>query len=274
MRARSLGFGPDVRRRLDALAARAHNFFYRSPRHHGSAAMNRILVEFPSTIRREWPFVLTAALLFFLPLAIGVVGALSSHAFAERVLSAQQLEQASESFSKGFAHGRETSENATMAGFYVSNNIGIAFRCFATGVLFGLGSLFFLVYNGLSIGAVLGYVQSVGHGRNLLTFVSGHSAFELGAVVIAGAAGLRLGYSLVDTQGHTRVSALRAAGQPAITLVLGAACMLAVAAAVEGFWSPSGAPDPLKWAVGAFNALSLLAFFALAGRPARRSQRA
>jgi len=45
-----------------------------------------------------------------------------------------------------------------MASFYVYNNVGIAFRCFATGILFGLGSIFFLVYNGLCIGVVAGAV--------------------------------------------------------------------------------------------------------------------
>ena len=153
-----------------------------------------------------------------------------------------------------------------MAGFYVYNNVGIAFRCFATGVLFGFGSVFFLVYNGLNIGTVFGYVESLGHGRNLFTFVSGHSAFELGAVIIAGAAGLRLGYSLLDTEGKDRLSSLRAAGKPAITLVLGAACMLLIAAGVEGFWSPSSVKDEVKWAVGVANALLLLAFFRHAGR--------
>ncbi|MGC4094531.1 MAG: stage II sporulation protein M [Polyangiaceae bacterium] len=273
MRARALGFGPDVQRQLDALAARSHNFLYRSPRRHGSAAVRAILVEFPRTARGNWPFVLCSALLFWLPFAIGVVGALSSTSFAEHVLSARELEQAARSFSHGF-DGRAEGVDATMAGFYVYNNIGIAFRCFATGVLFGAGSVFFLVYNGLNIGTVLGHLERLGHGRNLLTFVSGHSAFELGAVVISGAAGLLIGYSLLDTRGLTRVASLRSAGKPAITLVLGAACMLAIAAGVEAFWSPSGVAAPVKWLVGVLNGVALLAFFVFAGRTSQRSRAA
>lgn len=268
MRARALGFGPDVQRRLDALAARSHNFLYRTPRHHGSLVVQRILVEFPRTVRREWPFVLSAVALFWIPFAVGAVGALASNTFAEHVLSARELEQAAQSFSHGF-DGREASTNASMAGFYVYNNVGIAFRCFATGILFGAGSVFFLVYNGLNIGTVLGHLERLGHGKNLLTFVSGHSAFELGAVVIAGAAGLRIGYSLLDTRGLTRLGSLRFAGKAAITLVLGAACMLLVAAAIEGFWSPSGLPAQLKWVVGVLNCVGVLAFFVFAGRVER-----
>ena len=54
-----------------------------------------------------------------------------------------------------------------MAGFYVYNNVGIALRCFALGIFGGLGSAFYLVQNGLSIGAILGYVASQGAGENI-----------------------------------------------------------------------------------------------------------
>jgi hypothetical protein len=96
-----------------------------------------------------------------------------------------------------------------MAGFYVYNNVGIAFRCFATGVLFGIGSAFFLVYNGLMMGRWRARHRRR-HGKNLLTFTCGHGAFELTAIVISGAAGMVMGYALVDTRGRTRFGSLRA----------------------------------------------------------------
>ena len=83
-----------------------------------------------------------------------------------------------------------------MAGFYVNNNVGIALRCFATGLFFGVGSAFYLVENGLATGAIMGYVASHGAGDNILTFVVGHGSLELGAIVLAGGAGH--GARLVD----------------------------------------------------------------------------
>lgn len=266
MQVRSLGFGPDLRRRLDALAARSNNFLYRVPARHGHSAMRGLILDFPALVRREWAFVLTAGVLFWLPLALGTFGALSIPNFSERVLPAEMLEQMSSSYSDGFGSGRSEGQDAAMSGFYVYNNIGIAFRCFATGVLFGTGSIFFLVYNGLVIGTVIGHVASVGHGRNILTFVGGHSAFELTAIVISGAAGLKLGYSLIATGGLTRIGSLQKAGKPALGLVFGAACMLALAALVEGFWSPSGVRDEIKWAVAVLNAVLVLGTIAFAGR--------
>ena len=57
---------------------------------------------------------------------------------------------------------RGADDDWQMFGHYIRNNIGIAFQCFATGLLAGLGSLFFLVINGVMIGAVAGYLTARG----------------------------------------------------------------------------------------------------------------
>src|SRR5262249_3470749 len=132
-----------------------------------------------------------------------------------------------------------------------------------------LGSVFFLVYNGLVTGVVLGHVTSTGAGRNIVTFICGHGAFELTAIVIAGAAGLRMGWALVRTHGMTRIGSLVASGPDVARLVLGAAVMLAIAALIEGFWSPSSIPDPVKWSVASVFWLGMIIYFVLAGRSAR-----
>jgi uncharacterized membrane protein SpoIIM required for sporulation len=157
-----------------------------------------------------------------------------------------------------------------MTGFYVWNNIGIAFRCFATGVLFGLGSVFFLVYNGLTIGAVAGLVTGAGHGKNLLTFTCTHGAFELTAIVISATAGMVMGYALVDTGGRTRFGSLRARGRDIVYLVVGAALMLAIAAVIEGFWSPSGAPARVKYGTAIAAYTLVISYLSFAGRAGRR----
>jgi uncharacterized membrane protein SpoIIM required for sporulation len=156
-----------------------------------------------------------------------------------------------------------------MASFYVYNNVGIAFRCFATGILFGLGSIFFLVYNGLMIGVVAGAVGAAGYGRNLFTFIIGHGAFELTAIVISGAAGIAMGYALVDTGPRTRWGSLRAKSGDLFRMIMGAALML-VAAFIEGFWSPSSVLPKVKWAVAGGVYLLVLCYLLFAGRAASR----
>lgn len=266
MRARAAGFGTDLLGHLDGLAARAHAVLYGHGRRRWQLGLSLLLSDFPRRLRESAPFMLAAALLFFVPLGLGLASTLLSTKFAEAVLPASELEKMAEMYAESVSTGRDTGTNAGMAGFYVMNNVGIAFQCFATGVLFGVGSVFFLVYNGLVIGTVLGHVTAVGHGENILAFICGHTAYELGAIVISGAAGLRLGYSLIATGNLTRLGSLRAAALGTVPLIVGAAAMLLIAAAVEAFWSPSSVPYNVKYAFGAASILIVLAFWTFAAR--------
>jgi uncharacterized membrane protein SpoIIM required for sporulation len=265
MRARAAGYGGDVVALLDGLAARGHNALYSAPPYRFGAIWELVARDFPRTLRRHGRFVLVAAALFVLPGVLGYVGASRSRPFALSVLPEAMAEQMEKSYAEGFS-GRGEGADTAMAGFYVYNNVGIAFRCFATGVLLGLGSVFFLVYNGLVMGVVTGLVGGAGHGRNLFTFICGHGPFELTAIVISGAAGMVMGYALVATGGLTRWASLRERGRDLAVLVLGAALMLLVAALVEGFWSPSAVAAPVKWAAGGVAAVLVGLYFARAGR--------
>ncbi len=265
MRARSR-FGPDVVRYLDGLAARAHNTLYGTRAYRISALWALIAHDFPRTLRRRWRFFALASALFYIPLIFGILGTLASAGFAETILPPGQLAMMEEMYAQGFDAGRDAGQDSAMAGFYVMNNVGIAFRCFATGILFGIGSLFFSIYNGLVIGVSLGWVIRVGHGPNILTFICGHGPFELTAIVISAGAGLQMGWALVKTDGLTRLGSLRAQRHELGHLIMGAAAMLVIAAGLEGFWSPSSLPPQVKWAASALFSSLVVAWLSLGGR--------
>ena len=268
MRARSAGYTADVIDLLDSLAARACAAMYSAPPYRLASLRRLVTSGFPQSVRHHARFMALATILFVLPGILGFVGALRSRGFAVQVMSEPMVEQMEKSYSD-LGHGRDGGTNSMMAAFYVYNNVGIAFRCFATGILFGLGSMFFLVYNGLSIGAVAGTVTAAGHGRNLLTFIAGHGAFELTAIVISGAAGMAMGYALVDPGQRTRWASLRAKSGDLFRMIAGAALMLLVAAGIEGFWSPSAILAPVKWGVAGLLYAVVFTYLSLAGRKAK-----
>lgn len=269
MRARSLGLDSDLLVHLDELTGRAHNALYGPRPYSWRVAWDVVARRFPATLRESWrPFVI-ASLLFYGSLASGLIGALMSEQFAFDVLPRATLEQMAEGYSRELHEGRDIATNSTMAGFYVRNNIGIAFQCFATGVLFGVGSIFFLVYNGLAIGTTVGYVIRAGAGAHILTFICGHGPLELTAIVVSGTAGLRMGYALVETGGLTRLASLRTHGTALGTLIVGAAVLLLFAALIEGYWSPAPVPPQAKWAGSALAALGVATYLTLGGRRRR-----
>jgi uncharacterized membrane protein SpoIIM required for sporulation len=213
---------------------------------------------------------LIAITLFFVPFLGGLLGTLVDPGFAVRIVPESQLRPLMEAYSHGFDSGRGAGLDAAMAGFYVHNNVGIALRCFATGLAFGIGSAFYLVENGLATGAIMGYVAAHGAGGNILTFVAGHGSLELGAIVLSGGAGLALGWSIVAPGDKTRIASLQAAARSVVVVVFGAAVMLLMAAAVEGFWSASTVPSTLKRVVGGAMCTMVVAYIVLAGRHSAR----
>jgi uncharacterized membrane protein SpoIIM required for sporulation len=162
---------------------------------------------------------------------------------------------------------RQADTDVGMFGYYIMHNVSIGFQTFAGGLLFGLGAVFYLVYNGLVIGAITGHLVQSGLATNFFSFTSGHSAFELTAICLSGAAGLKLGLALVAPGRLTRFAALRVAARGAIPLVVGLAAMLLIAAGIEAFWSPrTFLPPPMKYAIGIGLWIFLLLYFVFAGR--------
>jgi len=268
--ARDRQYSAELIERLSRLALSGHQLLYGA--HGGSlAGAGAFLLQgFPRAVRGQWAFVLLSALLFFGPLLV-LTGALQRYPdFAYTVLDQHTIEQFESMYgdgSKKLGRKRESDDDVAMFGFYIFNNIRIGFQTFAGGIVFGLGAAFYLLFNGVHIGTVTGYLISAGLARNFFSFTAGHGAFELTAIVLCGAAGLRLGWGLIAPGQLRRADALRTAAVKAVPLVAGAALMLVVAAAIEAFWSPrTEIPPAVKYAVGATLWAVVLAYFLIMGR--------
>ena len=167
----------------------------------------------------------------------------------------------------GRAAERASSEDWMMFGYYVMHNIGIAFQTFAGGLLFGLGSVFFLFFNGLMIGAIAGHLTEIGYGQTFWSFVIGHGAFELTAIALAGAAGLQLGWALIAPGALPRGEALRLAARKSVQMICGVIVFLLIAAFIEAYWSSTTAVEPWgKYLVGATLWAMVIAYLLFAGR--------
>lgn len=235
-------------------------------------AWRRFLVaDFPALVRQEWRYVVPAALVFFLPLLLYIAAAQAWPESVYLVIPTGQAAQIEEMYSPDAPQlgrpRRNAGDDFTMLGVYVWNNVRIDFQCFAGGIVFGIGSLLYLLYNGLSIGAIAGHLTHLGYIATFWGFVAGHSSFELIGAVLSGASGLRIGYALVAPGPLTRGAALRKAARVAVRLLYGAAVLTFCAAFIEAFWSPLRTPPVvLKYGVGIALWLLLLAYFFLAGR--------
>ena len=259
--------------RLEHLTQRAHRLIYRH-RDSGLAGFGRlVLIDFPQSVRAHKAYLLVAALLFLVPTLLVGWATHRDPGFVLHLVDAAQLQDFESMYDEGArALGRSRSADTDwrMFGYYIMHNIGIGFQCFAGGLFAGLGSVYYLLHNGAFIGGIGGYLTVRGHGENFYSFVVTHSAFELTAIVLAGAAGLRIGHALLAPGRRTRLESLKHAARDAIVVVYGVIGMLVAAAAIEAFWSSARwvAPE-VKYGLGAACWVAVLAYLGWQGRPAR-----
>ena len=258
--------------RLERVTADAHQLIYqqRELRFAGIAAL--LLRDFPRCVRLHRRYVLVATLLLMIPTL--VTGWMVHHR-PELILSvvdastAASYEQMYSTSAESIGRKRTADNDWEMFGFYIRNNVGISFQCFAGGIFFGIGSIFFLVYNGAFGGAVAGYLTERGLGETFYSFVVTHAAFELTAIVLSGAAGLRIGHALLAPGRLSRRDSLVLATRSVMPMVYGFAIMLFIAAAIEGFWSSARwIPLPMKYSIAAACWIGVFAYFFRQGKHA------
>lgn len=227
---------------------------------------------FPNTLRRHSRAFWLATFLFYGPaLAMGLACYFDPD-FIYTILD--PFEVASMEFMydpanplPGRSEDRASATDFSMFGYYIWNNIGIGFRTFASGMLAGVGTVLLLLFNGVVIGGVAGHLTQLGFSATFWTFVAGHSAFELTAICISGAAGLLLGKAILAPGRRSRGEALKWAALEAVSLVMGAALLLLGAAFIEAFWSSNGAVAPaVKYTVSGVMWAALILYLGFAGR--------
>ncbi len=223
-----------------------------------------LLRDFPLSIYQLRYFVLVATLAFVLPMLLAGSWVYLDDKAVYSVIDAKQVREVENMYdpsAKKLGRPREAETDVFMFGFYIKNNISIAFKSFAGGMLFGIGSLVVLFYNGIFIGTVAGHLTRLDYLDTFYPFVIGHGSFELIAIIFSGAAGLRLGYSIINPGQHARLDALRRAGRDVVPMLYGIFLMLVIAAFVEAFWSSSTSlPNAVKYTVGTITWLLVLLY--------------
>lgn len=268
--AESRMYGVRIIERLNSLVIRGYELIYRRRRGGWGKVISFATTEFPNAVRREWRLFWLCNLVFWVPFFVMMYSSAHDIRWTQAVLGPEGMASMELMYGgkdEQIAHLRsEYGSNFMMFCFYIYNNVAIDFRIFAGGMAGGLGTLFFLLFNGLSMGAAAGYVNHAGNPESFWTFVSGHSSFELLGMIVSGMAGMKLGLALLRPGRLPRVRALVEAAKQALPLIYGAAAMTSMAAVVEGFWSAQSIPSEAKYVFGISGWILHAVYFLLAGR--------
>jgi uncharacterized membrane protein SpoIIM required for sporulation len=224
---------------VNQLLARAHHIIYSSRRKGFLEVLLFLRDEYPALVQRQIHYVLLSLILLLSGASLGSVLTLARPQFMRHMLGPAMVQTIER-------HGIEPVASSMI----MTNNLSVCFIAFAGGIVFGLGPLYSMFFNGLLLGVIGVACQQHGMAVDLWSFVAPHGSLELPSIILAGASGLRLAHGLLFPGIYSRRESLARAGVEATQLVAGIIPLLVIAGTLEGFFSPSAAPVWLKFTGG------------------------
>ena len=146
------------------------------------------------------------------------------------------------------------------------NNIQVSFFAYAAGILACVGTAVILILNGLALGEAAGLFHAAGQASKFWGLILPHGLLELSAIVIAGGAGLRIGWAIIAPDDHARGTAVAEAGRRSVPIILGLILVFIVAGLIEGFVTPSNLPTWGRVGVGVLAEMAFLTYIVGFGR--------
>lgn len=206
-----------------------------------------VVDEFPATVWEARWAVLVSFLLFMIPAVVLAVWLANSPAALD-MAAPPALREAY--VQRDFAEYYSSQPSAQFASYVTTNNIRVSIMAFAGGVLACVPTALVMVFNGANGGAAAGLFAAAGEMPRFWGLILPHGLLELTAVFIAGGAGLRLGWTLIDPGDRPRSVALAAEGRRSVVIVVGLIGAFVIAGIVEGFVTGSPLPTWARVGIG------------------------
>lgn len=270
-RLKALGGGPALVDPLNRLVTRAHGQIYQGRPRARWGLGEFFLSGYPRLFRATWKFSFASFLVSAVVALMAYARVQTSPEVVADILGGMEEEFAGAKsvadIRERFGHGA----NPILSSSVTTNNIRVALTAFALGITYGLGTLYILTVNGAMLGGIAGAFANSGIGGRFWMVVLPHGALELSAIVVAGGAGLLMGYALWAPGTRTRLRALREEALRAMQLAAGLVPAFVVAGVFEGFVTPSDAiPELVKVLLGVLAAAVFWLYLLLAGRVSGR----
>jgi uncharacterized membrane protein SpoIIM required for sporulation len=232
---------------VNHLLARAHHIIYSSRRKGFLKIFYFLRDDYPVLVQSQIRYVLLALVLSLAGAALGSVLTLARPQFMRHMLGPAMVEtiERHEMWTQSIVGIEPVASSAIM-----TNNLSVCVIAFAGGIIFGLGPVYSMFFNGMLLGVVGVACAQHGMAVDLWSFVAPHGSLELPSILLAGGAGLRLAHGVLFPGIYRRRDSIALAGVEATRLVAGVIPLLVIAGTLEGFFSPSAALIPLKFTVG------------------------
>jgi len=251
--------------RLTSLVGRANAIVYGTHRRSVRSLGRFFTTTFPAAVWHARRFIAVSAVAFFVPAV--VIGVWLAHSpKAIDAVGSAALRQTY--INHDFAAYYRSQPSAQFAAKVQTNNIIVAFLAFAGGIAGCVLTVLALARNGASIGQAAGLFANAHKLPEFFGLILPHGLLELTSVIVAGAAGLRLGWALIDPGDRTRAAALAEEGRRSVVIVAGLILTFLVAGTIEGFVAGSSLSTPVRVSIGVVVEVTFIVYVVVLGRSA------
>jgi uncharacterized membrane protein SpoIIM required for sporulation len=227
------------------------------------------LFDFPAIIRKRIHFIVASTLIFLLSALVGFLCINAKSKLVDLVISPEAQSVYQQSIKKLDPDKPRKSSSESSFGIsshIMTNNIRVSIKAFATGIFLGIGTIFILIFNGLLLGGLASLYHEGGLASFFWSLILPHGFLELACIFICGAAGMIIGYALINPGKFHRKDALVREGEDSIKMVIGVIPLLIQAALIEAYITPVALPEVIKFFFSGITLVAIVVFFAFSKR--------
>jgi len=221
---------------LNGLASKLHRSVYKNKKEKSNRFVSFWKNELPLLFFEHRKQVIYSLAFFLVSCSIGAISAKYDDTFIRLILGDGYVNMTNDNISKGDPFGVYKRENPILMFIQITgNNIFVSFYTFVSGVLFSFGSIVSLFRNGIMLGSFQYFFFSKNLGLQSVLVIWIHGTLEISAIVLAGAAGLVLGNSILFPKTYTRKASVLKGAKDGLKIVFGLVPIFIVAAFLESF---------------------------------------
>ena len=225
-----------IRLYLNNLAQQLFYKIYKNKKATGNKFMRFWKEDLPSVVFHSRYELIISLVVFLLSVGIGILSSIHDPEFARTILGNDYVEMTLSNIEAGDPMGVYKTQNESDMLYAITlNNVLVAFRTFVTGILFSLGAIIIIMYNGIMVGTFQYFFIARDLGMESFLSIWLHGTLEISSIIIAGGAGIVLGRGFIFPGTHSRFRAFQLSARRGLKLLVGIVPILIAAAIIESF---------------------------------------
>ena len=221
---------------LNGLAAGFHQSIYKNKKEKTNRFVYFWQFELPLLFKKYHKQLLYSFIFFVTFFLIGILSAKYDNTFIRFILGDDYVNMTNENISKGDPFGVYKSQNEfVMLWMIAKNNLTVTAITFVLGITLSAGTVYNLFKNGIMVGCFQYLFISKGLALKSVLVIWIHGTLEISTIILAGAAGLIMGNSILFPKTYSRSLSLKRGALDGLKIMLGIAPIVVTAAIFESF---------------------------------------